>query len=361
MVAVSPRIVEFNPNQSLLVETGSIVIATIEKLAPGLDFLFVSWKNRFNPKDVYHGICSVAPLRGATKINLQVGEQLILQVIQPARFGKVSVLSTQICLMTQNLVVWPANDIKYLRFSFAESPTIVLGAPKLRGFTRGTTRAAMSSTGPIRWSRQQYKIERDWEQISLEFVHINSNACNQNLHRQIVGSACLSWFDRPVCPSIIVTNPSIREYVARWLVTNYPKVARNFDLADDHAWESWYSLHSAAVSQPQVPLPSGGTLIIEGTQSGWCIDVNSGTSLAKKSKERADQEAVYGLIHQTSLRSIHGSIMVDFIEQPNLGWLENILHTCCYLIQNDPYDNRILYISNDGFMRMVRNRNQKIL
>lgn len=361
MVAVAPRIVEFNLNQSLLVETGTIVIATIEKLAPGLDLLFVSWTNGLNPPNVYHGICSVAPRKGAAEINLKVGERLLLQVIQPARFGKLSVLSTDICLITSHLVIWPGIHVKYSHISVSEPPTIVQGGPKLRGCIHGTTRPGVSATGPIRWSRQQYQMETEWERISFEFVQIKINVCNQNFQKKIVASECLSWFCRPVCPSIIVTNRTIREDVARLLISSHPKVPRNFDIADDHAWESWYGLHSAAVNQPQIRLPSGGTLILEGTQSGWCIDVNSGTSLAKESKGRANQEAVSGLIHQISLRSIHGSLMVDFIKEPNSGWLEQILHRCCYLIRNDPYHTRILYVSYDGFMRIVRNRYRRSL
>lgn len=360
MVAVSPRIVEFKPNQSLEVESGTIVIATIEKLAPGLDFLFVSWKTELNPKNLNHGICSVAPRKGATETNFKVGERLLLQITQPARFGKVSVLSTKICFMAKGLVAWPGTHVKYLIGSNQAPPTIVRGAPKLRGFTRVTARPATSATGPIRWSRQQYTMETNWERISLEFVQIKNNSWSQNLQKQIVESGWISLFSRPICPSMIVKHPKIREYVARRLITTHPKVPRNFDIGHEHAWTSWYSLHSAAVTQPKVPLPSGGTLIIEGTQSGWCIDVNSGTSLGRHSKGRADQEAVYSLIHQINLRSISGSIFVDFVEEPNVGWLEKILHTFSYLIQNDPYNTRILYMSYDGFLRMVRNRSRNI-
>lgn len=352
IVALSERIVELHSSQSLQrVETGNLVIATIDKLAPGLDFIFVSWNNVSNPKEIYRGICSVAPRKGATESNFTVGQRLLLQVTQPATFGKLSVLSNQICLITSRMVAWPGHNSNYVATS-----TIVKGTPKPRGFMRVIARPCITQTGPTRWSRHQYKIETDWEITTLEFVQIKTNFSKKTKNIQMSNPVWTSWFCRPLAPSIVVKDYITRETIARSMIRNHPKVPRNFDVGNQHAWATWYSLHSAAVSQPKIPLSCGGTLIIESTQSGWCIDVNSGTSLELGSKGRANQEAMYGLIHQASIRSMHGSIMIDLIQEPTLTCLERILHTFCYLIQHDPYHTRIVYISRDGFMRILRNR-----
>lgn len=358
IVASAKRIVDFQSNQSLHpVETGKIVIATIEKLAPGLDFVFVTWKTICNSKHLNRGICSAAPWKGAAESSLRVGEKLILQINQPARFGKISVLSSQICLITSHMVVWPGKPSKCFVSYLTETPTILRGSPKLRGFTHGIPRVHTTATGPMRWSRQQYRIEADWEKSSLEFVQINTQSSGEKAHRN---TSWISWFCRPVCPSIIVKDRMMREYVARCLMTNHPNVPRDFDLGNEHGWATWYNLHSAALTQPKVPLPCGGSLILEATQSGWCIDVNSGTSLETGSKGRANQEAIYALLHQASIRSIYGSLIVDLIPEQNLACLEKLLHTCCYLIQHDPYHTRIVYVSHDGFMRIMRNRIREV-
>lgn len=357
IVAISPRIVQFKSHQSLqLVETGTIVIATIEKLAPGLDFVFVSWKEKHTPTRFYRGVYSVAPSKGGTESSLKVGQRILLQVIQPATFGKQSILCDQICLVTNRIVAWPGHQYKSLESSLPELPTVKRGSPKLRGFTRAIARTSSSATGPARWSREQYKMETDWEKTSLEFAKIKISLSAPPLHRNLSQPVWASWFSRPVSPSVIVEDSRRREYVARWMIAHYPNVARNFDIGNHQAWANWYSLHSAALTQPKIPLPCGGTLIIESTQSGWCIDVNSGTSLDIGSKERANQEAIYGFIHQASVRSMHGSLMLDLIQETKLDWMESILQTFCYLIQHDPYHTRVVSVSHDGFLRVIRNR-----
>lgn len=352
IVAVSERIVELHSSQSLQpVETGSLVIATIDKLAPGLDFIFVSWKNRSNPKELYRGICSVAPRKGATDNDFTVGQRLLLQVTQPSTFGKLRVLSNQICFITSRMVAWPGHNSNYLAPS-----RIVKGAPQARGFTRVIPRPSITQTGPTRLSRHQYQIETDWEITTLDFVQVKTNSSNETKNIKMSTPVWTSWFSRPMAPSIVVQDHITRETVAESMIRDHPNVPRNFDVGNQHAWATWYSLHSAALRQPKIPLSCGGTLIIESTQSGWCIDVNSGTSLELGSKGRANQEAMYALIHQASIRSMHGSIMIDFIQDPTFTCLERILHTFCYLIQHDPYHTRIVYISRDGFMRILRNR-----
>jgi hypothetical protein len=53
--------------------------------------------------------------------------------------------------------------------------------------------------------------------------------------------------------------------------------------------------------------------------------------------------------------------MVDLIQETIRASLEKIIHTCCYLIQHDPYHTRVVYVSHDGFMRIMRNRIREAL
>lgn len=73
-----------------------------------------------------------------------------------------------------------------------------------------------------------------------------------------------------------------------------------------------------AITDRQVPLPSGGTLVIDYTEAMTVIDVNSGKFNSNGSMEdtilATNREAAVEIAHQLRLRDIGGIIVVDFID-----------------------------------------------
>ncbi len=73
-----------------------------------------------------------------------------------------------------------------------------------------------------------------------------------------------------------------------------------------------------SIYQPQVPLPSGGSIVIDPTEALVAIDVNSGSTGKGKSFEdsifKANMEAATELARQLRLRDLGGLIVVDFID-----------------------------------------------
>jgi ribonuclease E len=67
-----------------------------------------------------------------------------------------------------------------------------------------------------------------------------------------------------------------------------------------------------------VPLPSGGSLVIEPTEGMTAIDVNSGKLVREASPEdlalKTDREAAVELMRQLRLRDLGGIVVVDFID-----------------------------------------------
>ena len=71
----------------------------------------------------------------------------------------------------------------------------------------------------------------------------------------------------------------------------------------------------------QVPLPSGGSLVIMPTEALVAIDVNSGRSNQERNVEatalRTNLEAAEEVSRQLRLRNLGGLIVVDFIDMEN--------------------------------------------
>ncbi|HSL38851.1 MAG TPA: Rne/Rng family ribonuclease, partial [Desulforhopalus sp.] len=73
-----------------------------------------------------------------------------------------------------------------------------------------------------------------------------------------------------------------------------------------------------SIYQPQVALPSGGSIVIDPTEALVAIDVNSGSTSKGKNFEasifQANMEAAVELARQLRLRDLGGLIVVDFID-----------------------------------------------
>ena len=73
-----------------------------------------------------------------------------------------------------------------------------------------------------------------------------------------------------------------------------------------------------SIYQPQVALPSGGSIVIDPTEALVAIDVNSGSTSKGKNFEasifQANMEAAIELARQLRLRDLGGLIVVDFID-----------------------------------------------
>ena len=76
-----------------------------------------------------------------------------------------------------------------------------------------------------------------------------------------------------------------------------------------------------SIYQPQVNLPSGGSIVIDPTEALVAIDVNSGSTSKGKNFEQsifqANMEAASELARQLRLRDLGGLIVVDFIDMRN--------------------------------------------
>ncbi len=112
--------------------------------------------------------------------------------------------------------------------------------------------------------------------------------------------------------------------------------------------------------QRQVPLPSGGSIVIDQTEALVAIDVNSGRFTEEKDIEntalRVNAEAAEEVARQLRLRDMGGVIVVDFIdmrEEKNRREIEKNFKT---FLRRDGARFRIGRISQFGIIELTRQR-----
>ncbi len=162
---------------------------------------------------------------------------------------------------------------------------------------------------------------------------------------------------------IIVDNKEVARRVKEFMKIALPRTRNKLDLYEEaiplfHKYgiekeiELMYSRH--------VPLPSGGSLVIDSTEAIVAIDVNSGKfrdhSDAEMTAFKTDIEAADEIPRQLRLRDLGGVIICDFIDlryERHRRDLEKRLHDN---LRNDRAKTKMLRMSQFGIIEMTRQR-----
>lgn len=110
----------------------------------------------------------------------------------------------------------------------------------------------------------------------------------------------------------------------------------------------------------EVPLPSGGRLVIEQTEALVAIDVNSGKSRGARDAEtnafQTNIEAVDEICRQLRLRDLGGLVINDLIDMRSASHRKEIENRFRERLKRDRARSTILPISQFGILEMTRQR-----
>jgi ribonuclease E len=163
--------------------------------------------------------------------------------------------------------------------------------------------------------------------------------------------------------SIICDNKDVAKRIKEFFKIAMPRTKNKVELYDEpiplfhkhrieEEIERMYSRH--------VPLPSGGSLVIDSTEAVVAIDVNSGKfrdhSDAEMTAFKTDMEAADEIPRQLRLRDLGGVIICDFIDlryERHRRDLERKLHDN---LKDDRAKTKVLRMSQFGIIEMTRQR-----
>ncbi len=115
-----------------------------------------------------------------------------------------------------------------------------------------------------------------------------------------------------------------------------------------------------SIYQPQVSLPSGGSIVIDPTEALVAIDVNSGSTSKGKNFEAsiflANMEAAEELARQLRLRDLGGLIVVDFIDMRSKKNIMSVEKTLKKAMKKDKAKVDFSRISKFGLMEISRQK-----
>jgi ribonuclease G len=112
--------------------------------------------------------------------------------------------------------------------------------------------------------------------------------------------------------------------------------------------------------EKQVPLKSGGYLVIDQTEAMTTVDVNTGSFLGQRNLEetvyRTNLEAAQAVARQLRLRNLGGIIIIDFIDMTDAEHRRQVLRTLEKSLARDHAKTTVYDFSPLGLVEMTRKR-----
>jgi ribonuclease E len=116
----------------------------------------------------------------------------------------------------------------------------------------------------------------------------------------------------------------------------------------------------ARIQQRHVPLPHGGSIVIDQTEAMVAIDVNSGNFRADNNAEETayqmNLQAAKEIARQLRLRDLGGVIVNDFIDMRDEKHRREVERALRDAVKRDRARTKILKISQFGLIEMTRQR-----
>ena len=114
-----------------------------------------------------------------------------------------------------------------------------------------------------------------------------------------------------------------------------------------------------------VQLQSGGTLVLEQTESMTTIDVNTGGYVGRHNLEetlfRTNLEAASAIARELRLRNIGGIIIVDFIDMEEAEHRHDLVRVLTEALHRDGAGAQVADMSDFGLVQIVRKRSRPSL
>ena len=357
---------------------GNIYKGLITRIEPGLEAAFVDYgseRHGFLPfKEVSRAFFqgdNVDVSRARIQDVMREGQELIVQVDKDERGSKGAALTTFISLAGRYLVLMPNNprgggvsrrvegeERNELRDLIAQLE--VPQGMSIIGRTAGLGRTLEELQWDLNYLLQLWRaIETASKQQGGAFLIYQESS--------LVIRAIRDYFHQEIGELLIDTD-SIYEQARQFMGHVMPgNVNRVKMYRDDVPLFSRFQIeHQIETAYArQVPLPSGGAIVIDHTEAMVAIDVNSARATRGADIEetalRTNLEAADELARQLRLRDLGGLVVIDFIDMENPRNQREVENRLRDALHYDRARVQTGKISRFGLMELSRQRLQTSL
>src|SRR5207344_3517256 len=345
----------------------------ITRIEPSLEAAFVDYGNErhgFLPfKEVSRAFFQnpdADPARVSIKEALREGQELIVQVDKDERGNKGAALTTYISLAGRYLVLMPNNprgggvsrriegeDRNELRDTINQLE--VPNGMSIIARTAGIGRSVEELNWDLSYLLQLWRaIETASKQQGGAFLIYQESS--------LVIRAIRDYFHQDIGELLIDTESvyeQARQFMGHVMPANVSRVKMYHD--DVPLFSRFQIEHQIETAYArQVPLPSGGAIVIDHTEAMVAIDVNSARATRGADIEetalRTNLEAADELARRLRLRDLGGLVVIDFIDMENARNQREVENRLREALHYDRARVQMGKISRFGLMELSRQR-----
>jgi len=357
-------------------KVGNIYKGVVERIDPRLQACFVNYgssKNGFlSAGDIhpeyYQTGGAASHEQGVPPIDkiLRKGQELLVQVTRDMPGHKGAQLTTYVSLAGRHLVVTPGrtlngvsrkieNDEERLRLKEIMEQ---LKLPEEIGYIVRTNAAGQNKR---ELSKDLNRLLRMWKNIrervaeapTLSLIHKEQDTCLRTLRDNYTSDVSEILVDERE------SYAKIREYMRIISPRDQERVKLYKDsrpIFDQYKIEEQIE----TVYRNKVPLPSGGSIVVNPTEALISIDVNSGRGTLGDDAEsmvfKTNLEATLEIARQLRLRDVGGLIVIDFIDMKDRKHIREVEKVLREELKKDRAKTDLSHISKFGLMELSRQR-----
>lgn len=373
-VVENGRLVELDldpPSSRRLV--GNIYKGKVQNVLPGMQAAFVDIgleRNAFlfvaDARPLLPG--GAVPARSAIQDVVRVGEEILVQIAKEPSGSKGARITRHVSIPGRYLVLVPGADhvgISRRVGDDAERSRLRAIAEGLRGdgpFGLIVRTAAAERTAE--------ELQGDWEQLLATWRAIEDDAQRAKapaiLYQEldVVQRMARDLLNGDV-QRIVVDRRDGLLRVAEVVRRVAPHYAERLELVVPTNGESLFAARGIEAQSERalarkVPLPNGGSLVIDQTEALTVIDVNTGHFVGQNSVDetflQTNLEATEEIARQIRLRDIGGIIVIDFIDMDVPAHRKQLLAALEQACRPDHSKPEILGLTALGLVEMTRKK-----
>jgi len=297
---------------------------------------------------------------------LRRGDEILVQVIKEGIGTKGPTLSTYISIPGRYLVLMPALGRVGISRKIEDEETrrrlrdvmLELAPPKGLGFI---VRTAGADRTKKELSRDLAYLVRLWKVIVRRLKKLDAPVDIYEESDMIIRTI-RDIFTADV-DAIYIDEPSAYERAREFLQLVMPRYVGRLQLYEGkEPLFHKYNLEQeiAKIHRREVPLKSGGSIVVDQTEALVAIDVNSGNFRAEDSAEETAYQmnllAAKEIARQIRLRDLGGVVVNDFIDMRKEKHRRNVERALRDAVKRDRARTKILRTSPFGLVEMTRQR-----
>ncbi len=313
---------------------GNIYKAVVVRVETGLQAAFVDYgadRLGFLQMGEIHPLCyrrsaAGGENKGRPRISdiLQRGQEILVQVVKEERGTKGAALTTYLSLPGRYMVLMPESDTKGVSRKIEEEAQRKKLKSSMASMNLPENMGYIVRTAGIGQSKEELK--RDFDYLLRVYENIQELAKRAKAPALVYKESNLvirmirDYFSADI-DEVLVDDAKVFQEARDFFQQVMPEYARLVKLHQEkRPIFSRYQIEEQieTISKNKVPLPSGGSIVIDSTEALVAIDVNSGKMASEQGVEatayKTNLEAAAEIGRQLRLRDLGGLIVIDFID-----------------------------------------------